>query len=92
MKPNKENQAAFSQCNVIGSGGSLDVYPSPLMVQKVRVQFRFPKSKKKRIRIKWAKRPENWKVADKHFAVQIGNKLMVSPAIYQKLIDSRRLL
>jgi hypothetical protein len=25
-------------------------------------QFRFPRSKKKRIRKKWAKRPENWRV------------------------------
>ncbi len=26
-----------------------------------RIQYRFPKSKKKRIRKKWAKNPQNWK-------------------------------
>lgn len=30
----------------------------------IRVQVRFPKSKKRRIRKKWAKRPENWAIQD----------------------------
>ena len=59
------------------------------MVKKERIQYRFPKSKKKRIRRKWFKRPGNWKIVEKEMAVKIEGKIYVSPKMFQKLKDSR---
>jgi hypothetical protein len=36
--------------------------PCPMRFLPLEEQIRFPRSKKKRIRKKWAKRPENWRV------------------------------
>jgi hypothetical protein len=46
-------------------------------------QFRFPCSKKKRIRNKWAKRPENHRPA--RHALQMGDKLICHPAFAARL-------
>ncbi len=48
------------------------------------VQFRFPKSKKKRIRKKWAKRPENWRPNNKAYLAFDGT-LYVSPHMKRSL-------
>ena len=47
-----------------------------------RKQVRFPKSKKKRIRKKWAKQAKNyaWKEVPKIFL--IGNVVLISPKFY----------
>lgn len=39
----------------------MPVYVSPAPFPERRVQFRFPRSKKRRIRRKWAARPENFR-------------------------------
>jgi hypothetical protein len=41
--------------------GGIRVYASPHMPKTERRQFRFPRSKKKRIRRKWCKDPRNWR-------------------------------
>lgn len=49
------------------------------------IQYRFPVSKKKRIRKKWKKRGSNYKMVGVHKGFQIGNKLYVSQKIFDKL-------
>lgn len=51
-------------------------------------QFRFPKSRKKRIRNKWAKRPENWRPARQGYYLAETNTVFVHPEIYEKLKKS----
>ena len=50
-----------------------------------RVQFRFPRSKKRRIRKKWAKRQENWKAVPWPRAYQINGTLVMHPAMLAEL-------
>ncbi len=50
-----------------------------------RVQFRFPKSKKKRIRKKWFKDSRNFKMVEKEIIIKIEDKLIVSEETYNKL-------
>jgi hypothetical protein len=50
-------------------------------------QFRFPKSKKKRIRKKWSKRGVNFKMKEFHKVIMMKfeNKMFVSQKTYDKL-------
>ena len=50
-----------------------------------RVQFRYPRSKRRRIRNKWAKRPQNWKTVPWDRVYQMGDVLMMHPAMAEKL-------
>jgi hypothetical protein len=47
-------------------------------------QFRFPKSRKKRIRKKWAKRPQNWRPDLKKTYV-MGDTVICHPILAAKL-------
>lgn len=49
------------------------------------IQYRFPRSKKARIRKKWAKRSQNWKWIARDQVFKIGNRLVCSPSIHAKL-------
>lgn len=42
------------------------------------IQFRFPRSKKKRIRAKWTKNQNNWK--DRPKIVRMGNTILAHPS------------
>lgn len=53
----------------------LRLVTSDLMVE----QFRFPKTKKRRIRNKWAKRPENWRPMRR--AMIMGDMVLVHPSL-----------
>lgn len=48
-----------------------------------RKQFRFPRSKKNRIRKKWIKREANFRSTP--CAFQVGGTLIVHPSIYSQL-------
>lgn len=48
-------------------------------------QYKFPKSKKKRIRKKWAKQSGYFRVQDVHRAIKIQGQLFVSTKIYEQL-------
>lgn len=48
-------------------------------------QVRFPKTKKKRIRKKWARRSINFKVIDIHNCLTIGNKMYVTRHVFNQL-------
>jgi hypothetical protein len=49
------------------------------------VQFRFPKSKKKRIREKWVKRKENFKRKETERFLKFEDKIIVSSKAYEIL-------
>lgn len=67
---------------------TVNIRTSPSLPASIKwVQVRFPKSKKKRIRKKWAKQAKNyvWKEVPKILAV-IGRDVYVSPLMYQLLV------
>ena len=59
----------------------MNIYSTPLAVE--RKQIKFPKSKKHRIRIKWSKREENYTYVPRIY--KLGDRLICHPSIYQKL-------
>lgn len=52
-----------------------------------RVQFKFPKSKGKRIRKKWRRRACNFKYVPKPDIYQIGRRFIAHPTIIAQLKD-----
>ncbi len=46
------------------------------------VQCRFPRSRKRRVQKKWAKRAANWKPSRVRFVVNVGGVLVMHPATY----------
>lgn len=48
-------------------------------------QFRFPKSKKVRIRKKWQKRNYNYRMTEVHRVITIFDRMIVSSKIFEKL-------
>lgn len=54
-------------------------------ISKELKQYRFPKSKKVRIRKKWSKRSVNFKMKDVHRVIKMQDKLFVSSMIFEKL-------
>jgi len=63
--------------------------PSIYFTDTVHRQIRFPRSKKKRIRRKWAKQSRNWetKTVPKNEAYIVGGVLYAHPAVLQKMCD-----
>lgn len=49
------------------------------------VQFRFPKSKKKRINNKWKKKPENYRMQKSHKLVIIDNCVYVNSKAFKNI-------
>jgi hypothetical protein len=62
------------------------VYLDPQMVE--RVQIRFPKTKKKRIRRKWAKRPCNWVERPLRDVYQVGGAFIMHPALWREFCQT----
>jgi hypothetical protein len=58
------------------------IRPSKIMVE----QFRFPKSKKRRIRRKWAKRTENWRPMTKALFNKNTNEIYMHPDMAAKMV------
>ncbi|MPR36650.1 hypothetical protein [Salmonirosea aquatica] len=56
-----------------------------MCVSQKRVQHRIPRSKRKRIRRKWAKNPENFKWVEKHIVYEINGTLYVSTKAFEVL-------
>ncbi len=52
-----------------------------------RVQFRFPHSKKWRIRLKWKRRNVNYRSVEKDQAYMFRGTLICSPSLYKKICD-----
>lgn len=51
-------------------------------------QFRFPKSKRKRIRVKWGKQTKNFRSYPSDEIVVIGNKMIMHPIYYNRLMQT----
>ena len=72
--------------NIFRQKYGVDVYiDDSLCIGKKWKQFRFPKSKKRRIKIKWAKRDSSYKIKEVHTAIRIGRTMYVSRLMYEKL-------
>jgi hypothetical protein len=71
---------------MLGAISGLALYSSEYLPRFRTVQFRKPRSKRKRIRIKWSKRPENWRQEKINYACLIGgNTLIMRPDQIQLL-------
>jgi len=56
-------------------------------VSRKLVQYRFPKSKKRRIRIKWRKRNENFRWKESYRIIKMSGSILVHSTMYEKLIQ-----
>jgi hypothetical protein len=54
-----------------------------LCIETERSQIRFPRSKKSRIRKKWAKNQKNWSQRQVHKAFVVGRDVYLSTATYE---------
>jgi hypothetical protein len=63
----------------------MDVIVNPLLT--IKKQHRFPKSKRRRIRVKWAKRECNFKtLPDPNYYIMSGeNKVVMHPSLWEQL-------
>ena len=63
-------------------GTEVHILP-PHLLPRHRVQYRFPRSKSRRIRKRWAKRRRNYRMeADQMAAYYVHDALYVGPAMY----------
>lgn len=55
-------------------------------------QIRFPRSKRRRIRRKWKRRPENWRRDDNPVedgvVLRVGDRLVTNPRTYARMKDA----
>jgi len=68
--------------------GGVDVFVNDMAcISKEWKQYRFPKSKKKRIRKKWSKRSKNFRMQDVHRMIVMKDerRVFVSQKMYDKL-------
>jgi hypothetical protein len=65
----------------------LQIVTDVAMADTVRKQIRFPRSKKKRIRKKWAKNPANWLIYSVPWehSYQLNGCLVMHPAMLEKV-------
>ena len=71
------------------NGIKVNVYPSDILcVTYQRKQFKFPKTRKMRIRKKWRKDERNFKVIENHKMARIGNDVFLSKKQYDQYITS----
>lgn len=63
----------------------MPVYEDSNLYDTHRKQVRFPRSKRARIRRKWAKQEKNFKVWITGDAARIGNRLHVHPTLMPEL-------
>lgn len=67
----------------------IPVYVNDLLcIRKELKQFRFPKSKKRRIRKKWTNNTRNYRVEDVHKLVTLEGKMYVSQKDFDRLTKS----
>lgn len=69
----------------------IKIIESPHMAATVRTQWRFPRSKRVRIRKKWAKRQENWRDCPVFWKVA-GIGLVAHPSVMGMLKADPRVI
>ncbi|GGD45317.1 hypothetical protein GCM10011514_06660 [Emticicia aquatilis] len=75
-----------SKIPLYGSGANFEFIPNDsVTIFTERVQVKFPKSKKRRIRKKWAKNASNFQYLKVDRPLRIGNKFYVSKRIFEAL-------
>ncbi len=67
------------------NGVGVEIVPSRWLPTTERRQVRFPKSKRGRIRKKWAKQQKNWAEAPVHRVVILDGKVFASEATVEAL-------
>jgi hypothetical protein len=65
--------------------GSIQVVRFPYCEHERREQFRFPKSKKRRIRDRWRKDPANWRTKKVCMMLRIGNTIHACDKIIEEM-------
>lgn len=66
---------------------SFTLRPNDILTKRLkRVQVRFPKSKRKRIRKKWSKRDCNYEYKDHYIEFRMGDVILVHSSIYNKFL------
>ena len=69
-----------------GTHDGLQIFITNALYETHRKQIRFPRSKRKRTRAKWAKRPENYKTwRESKSAVRIGGAIWMTPEMWMNL-------
>lgn len=53
-------------------------------------QYKFPRSRRNRIRKKWAKQSKNFKYQTVHKAIKVGDTIYVSTEVYGKLLEQAK--
>lgn len=61
-------------------------FPTIRLSKNLVEQFRFPKTRKRRIRNKWAARPENWRASRKVYLDKTNSVLYVHPETFEKMM------
>lgn len=81
----------LARAEVIQPGPRLQLVESFLMVETNGRQVRFPRSKKRRIRRKWAKDRRNWvfETEPMEAVLRIGNRLVMHPDVAEQLRQFR---
>ncbi len=69
--------------SIPGSLTGLDIIADPNMTE--RRQVRYPRTKKQRIRRKWAGRQENYRSFPSRESLQIGRRIYMHPARFEEL-------
>ena len=67
--------------------GGIKIFANPWLPTTLRVQYKFPRSKKRRIRKKWAKRSKNYRDVDCRNDIHViaGLGFVVHPDGYENL-------
>ncbi len=80
-KNNMNNLTYNSFLNLAARFGEPEIRATEMCVE----QFRFPRSRKRRIRNKWAKRPVNWRPARRGYLDKAANVLYVHPEVLTQM-------
>lgn len=76
--------------NNVASLYGIEVLTSKFCTERKSYQFKFPKTKRKRIQRKWAKRPCNLRDKEVPAAFLMQGKLLIHPDLQDKLEDLLR--
>lgn len=74
-----------SERKAVGTVAGMQIFVDPGMVK----QFRFPSSKKRRIRRKWSKRPGNFRPCPDMFVIR-GQSVVGHPMYVGRLLEELR--
>ena len=70
------------------SGYDIDVNDA-LCCRIKHIQYKFPRSKKIRIREKWRKQQKNYKTIEENFVYKVDDRIIMSSKIYKKLKENK---